>query len=181
MKTKAAEEVGVAFQHVKLPRSTTEDQLLKVIKDCNEDEVVHAILLQLPLESDNEIGESRGRNARVQEEAVCPAKCTLPCACYILFDDSEMKDFSSFKLLASKIISFLDSQRCTDAISVDKDVDGLTLFNAGRLARGDIKHSMIPCTPLGALELINRTGTSIEGKRAVVVGRSKIVVSCTRK
>ena len=102
-------------------------------------------------------------------------------ACYILFDDSEMKDFSSFKLLASKIISFLDCQRCTDAISVDKDVDGLTLFNAGRLARGDIKHSMVPCTPLGALELINRTGTSIEGKRAVVVGRSKIVVSCTRK
>lgn len=85
MKTKAAEDVGVAFQHVKLPRSTTEDQLLKVIKDCNEDEAVHAILLQLPLESDNEIGESRGRNARVQEEAICPAKCSLPCMIHTLW------------------------------------------------------------------------------------------------
>ena len=60
MKTKAAEEVGVVFQHIKLPRSTTEDQLLSVINDCNNDEDIHAILLQLPLESDHNIGEREG-------------------------------------------------------------------------------------------------------------------------
>lgn len=75
-------------------------------------------------------------------------------------------------------VSFLslDSKRCTDAIDVDKDVDGLTVFNAGRLARGDIEDCTVPCTPLGSLELIQRTGIDITGKKAIIIGRSKIVV-----
>lgn len=36
---------------------------------------------------------------------------------------------------------------------------------------------VVPCTPLGCLELIKKTGEGVEGKRAVVMGRSKIVVS----
>ena len=78
-----------------------------------------------------------------------------------------------FKLSFSSLI---DAEWCTDAISVDKDVDGLTVFNAGRLSRGDINNCTVPCTPLGSLELIKRTGASIEGKNAVIIGRSKIVV-----
>lgn len=58
-----------------------------------------------------------------------------------------------------------------------QDVDGLTEVNAGRLARGDIDSCVVPCTPLGCLELIKKTGTDIKGKEAVVLGRSKIVVS----
>lgn len=58
-----------------------------------------------------------------------------------------------------------------------KDVDGLTEVNAGKLSRGDLSHCVVPCTPLGCLELIKSTGESVEGKRAVVLGRSKIVVS----
>jgi methylenetetrahydrofolate dehydrogenase (NADP+)/methenyltetrahydrofolate cyclohydrolase/formyltetrahydrofolate synthetase len=58
-----------------------------------------------------------------------------------------------------------------------QDVDGLTDVNAGRLARGNIDNCMIPCTPLGCLELIKRTGVGMAGKRVVVIGRSKIVVS----
>ena len=41
---------------------------------------------------------------------------------------------------------------------------------------GDLAHATIPCTPLGCLELIKHTGVDIEGKNAVVLGRSKIVV-----
>lgn len=59
-----------------------------------------------------------------------------------------------------------------------QDVDGLTDVNAGRLARGDLENCMIPCTPLGCLELIKKTGVDLAGKQAVVIGRSKIVV-CT--
>ena len=58
-----------------------------------------------------------------------------------------------------------------------QDVDGLTEVNAGRLSRGDLSRCVVPCTPLGCLELIKRTGEGVEGKRAVVMGRSKIVVS----
>lgn len=66
---------------------------------------------------------------------------------------------------------------CTNIIA--QDVDGLTDINAGRLARGDLNHCMVPCTPLGCLELIKRTGVDMAGKQAVVIGRSKIVVICT--
>ena len=59
-----------------------------------------------------------------------------------------------------------------------QDVDGLTDVNAGRLARGDLDNCMVPCTPLGCLELIKKTGVDLAGKQAVVIGRSKIVV-CT--
>jgi methylenetetrahydrofolate dehydrogenase (NADP+)/methenyltetrahydrofolate cyclohydrolase/formyltetrahydrofolate synthetase len=49
-------------------------------------------------------------------------------------------------------------------------------MNAGKLSRGDIKNCIVPCTPLGCLELIRETGVDVTGKKAVVIGRSKIVV-----
>ncbi len=55
-------------------------------------------------------------------------------------------------------------------------MDGLTDVNAGRLSRGELSNCMVPCTPLGIVELIKSTGTEIAGKTAVVLGRSKIVV-----
>ena len=57
-----------------------------------------------------------------------------------------------------------------------QDVDGLTEKNAGRLARGNMD-CMVPCTPLGCYELIKRAGLELTGRTAVVLGRSKIVVS----
>lgn len=57
-----------------------------------------------------------------------------------------------------------------------QDVDGLTDVNAGRLARGGLDNCMVPCTPLGCIELIKKTGVDMTGKQAVVIGRSKIVV-----
>ena len=56
-------------------------------------------------------------------------------------------------------------------------MDGLTDVNAGRLARGSVGTAMVSCTPLGCLELIRRSGVELAGKRAIVLGRSKIVVS----
>uniref|UniRef100_A0A8B9GS82 C-1-tetrahydrofolate synthase, cytoplasmic n=1 Tax=Astyanax mexicanus TaxID=7994 RepID=A0A8B9GS82_ASTMX len=54
-------------------------------------------------------------------------------------------------------------------------VCSLTSINAGKLARGDLDKCFIPCTPNGCMELIKQTGVSVLGKRAVVIGRSKIV------
>ncbi|OQV12720.1 C-1-tetrahydrofolate synthase, cytoplasmic [Hypsibius exemplaris] len=69
----------------------------------------------------------------------------------------------------------IDSAKATNAISPEKDVDGLSLDNAGSLARGDLARCFVPCTPKGVLELIKRTGANIEGAQAVIIGRSKIV------
>ncbi|XP_064549646.1 C-1-tetrahydrofolate synthase, cytoplasmic isoform X1 [Drosophila montana] len=68
----------------------------------------------------------------------------------------------------------IDAHRITDAVSPEKDVDGLHTMNEGRLAIGDL-NGFLPCTPWGCLELIRRTGVEIAGARAVVLGRSKIV------
>uniref|UniRef100_A0A7N6BC68 C-1-tetrahydrofolate synthase, cytoplasmic n=1 Tax=Anabas testudineus TaxID=64144 RepID=A0A7N6BC68_ANATE len=69
----------------------------------------------------------------------------------------------------------IDTEKVTNAVAPEKDVDGLTSINAGKLARGDLGDCFIPCTPNGCMELIRQTGVSVAGKRAVVIGRSKIV------
>jgi methylenetetrahydrofolate dehydrogenase (NADP+)/methenyltetrahydrofolate cyclohydrolase len=67
----------------------------------------------------------------------------------------------------------LDEKAVIAAISPDKDVDGLHVVNAGRLASG--LPGLYPCTPLGSMILLRETLGELSGKRAVVVGRSVLV------
>lgn len=67
----------------------------------------------------------------------------------------------------------LDSDAVIAAIDPDKDVDGLTILNAGRLASG--LPGLAPCTPVGCMILLQETLGSLRGKRAVVIGRSALV------
>jgi methylenetetrahydrofolate dehydrogenase (NADP+)/methenyltetrahydrofolate cyclohydrolase len=66
----------------------------------------------------------------------------------------------------------LDASALTELISPEKDVDGLTSISVGRLSRGD--PGLAPCTPRGVMELLRRYDVEIEGKEAVVVGRSDL-------
>ncbi|EAF0642432.1 bifunctional methylenetetrahydrofolate dehydrogenase/methenyltetrahydrofolate cyclohydrolase FolD [Listeria monocytogenes] len=118
-KQKRTEEVGMKSVLIELPENVTEEKLLSVVEELNEDKTIHGILVQLPLPE------------HISEEKVI------------------------------------------DTISFDKDVDGFHPVNVGNLFIG--KDSFVPCTPAGIIELIKSTGTQIEGKRAVVIGRSNIV------
>ncbi len=60
-----------------------------------------------------------------------------------------------------------------EAVAAEKDIDGLGPVNGGRLLAGAPGH--VPCTPAGILRLLDRYQVPIEGKRAVVVGRSNLV------
>ena len=60
-----------------------------------------------------------------------------------------------------------------DLIDPDKDVDGFHPRNAGLLAVG--RPSLIPCTPLGVMKLLDAAGAALSGRRALVLGRSSIV------
>ncbi|XP_078798802.1 C-1-tetrahydrofolate synthase, cytoplasmic isoform X1 [Oryzias latipes] len=122
-KLKAAAEIGMDAKHVRLPKTATQEEVLQSIMSVNENPSVHGLIVQLPLDSVNQI----------------------------------------------------DSELITNAVSPDKDVDGLSCINAGKLSRGDMKDCFIPCTPNGCMELIRQTGVSVAGKHAVVIGRSKIV------
>lgn len=67
----------------------------------------------------------------------------------------------------------IDEMAVLRAINPDKDVDGFHVISAGRLLVGE--KGFVACTPKGILHLIKSTGIDIEGKTAVVVGRSNIV------
>ncbi|EMF9990971.1 bifunctional methylenetetrahydrofolate dehydrogenase/methenyltetrahydrofolate cyclohydrolase FolD [Listeria monocytogenes] len=118
-KQKRTEEAGMKSVLIELPENVTEEKLLSVVEELNEDKTIHGILVQLPLPE------------HISEEKVI------------------------------------------DTISFNKDVDGFHPVNVGNLFIG--KDSFVPCTPAGIIELIKSTGTQIEGKRAVVIGRSNIV------
>ncbi|KAM9148395.1 C-1-tetrahydrofolate synthase, cytoplasmic [Pangshura tecta] len=123
MKLKAAAEIGINANHIKLPNTATEAEVLRCITVLNEDPAVHGFIVQLPLDTDKPI----------------------------------------------------NTDKVTNAVAPEKDVDGLTSISAGKLSRGELRDCFIPCTPKGCMELIRQTGIQIAGKKAVVVGRSKIV------
>ena len=60
-------------------------------------------------------------------------------------------------------------------VALDKDVDGFNPINIGKLGMKNRSPTFAPCTPAGVIELLERTGTPLEGANAVVLGRSNIV------
>lgn len=118
-KARACKYVGIHSEIIRLAEESSEEQLLNLIEELNNNQNVHGILVQLPLP----------------------------------------KHFNSMAVLR--------------AIDPKKDVDGFHIVNAGALFVGE--KSLASCTPMGCIELIKSTGTTIEGKHAVVVGRSNIV------
>ena len=103
----------------RLPESTSQDELMRLVADLNADPLIHGILVQLPLPK------------HLDEKAV---------------------------------LAILDP---------DKDVDGLTMVNVGRLASG--LPGLYPCTPLGSMILLREAVGDLTGLNAVVVGRSMLV------
>ena len=118
-KNKTCKNIGFqSFEHI-LPENTSEDKLLNLINELNNDDQVNGILVQLPLPS----------------------------------------HISSKTILVS--------------INPQKDVDGFHLENVGRLVTGNALFK--PCTPAGIIKLLDEYKIEIEGKNAVILGRSNIV------
>jgi len=118
-KTKALNEVGMrSFDHA-LPATTSEADLIALVRKLNAEASVHGILVQLPLPP------------------------------------------------------HIDSLAVVAALDPDKDVDGFSPANVGRLATG--MPGFAPCTPLGCILLAKSVHASLEGLEAVVIGRSNVV------
>jgi methylenetetrahydrofolate dehydrogenase (NADP+) / methenyltetrahydrofolate cyclohydrolase len=83
--------------------------------------------------------------------------------------DSEVSGFFIQLPLPEQI----DGTALLAEISPEKDVDGLGPLSAGRLALG--LPALVPCTPHGVIQLLKRSGVEIEGREAVVLGRSNLV------
>jgi methylenetetrahydrofolate dehydrogenase (NADP+)/methenyltetrahydrofolate cyclohydrolase len=76
-------------------------------------------------------------------------------------------------LLQLPLPAGLDEAAAVAAIAPEKDVDGLTPANLGRLLAGE--PGIVPCTPAGCLEILDHYGAKLEGAEAVVIGRSRLV------
>ncbi len=121
MKKRACEEVGITSFGYDLPADISQEDLLDVVRELNNNPDVHGILVQLPLPD------------------------------------------------------HIDDEEILGAISLEKDVDGFHPLNIGRLSMKRRDPLFVPCTPRGCIELLDRSGVTIEGKNAVVLGRSNIV------
>ena len=117
-KAKDCGECGIDSRVIRLPESTTQEELLTLVHQLAEEKAVNGILVQLPLP------------AHIDEKAVI------------------------------------------DAIPPEKDVDGFSPVNVGRMQIGEPCY--LPCTPAGCVRMIESTGTSIDGKHAVFIGRSNV-------
>jgi 5,10-methylene-tetrahydrofolate dehydrogenase/methenyl tetrahydrofolate cyclohydrolase len=71
--------------------------------------------------------------------------------------------------------SHLNEERVLQLVSIEKDVDGFSPINIGRLAQKGREPLFVPCTPYGCIYLLEQAGVKIEGANAVVLGRSNIV------
>ena len=77
-------------------------------------------------------------------------------------------------LLQLPLPKHLDEQRAIDLISQYKDVDGLTIANAGLVALGRLDEAIIPCTPSGVIRMFDEIGYDLEGKTVTIIGRSNL-------
>lgn len=67
----------------------------------------------------------------------------------------------------------IDAQRVLQSIALEKDVDGFNWNNLGAIVDGHPQ--LVPCTPLGVMQMLDYAGVELEGRHAVVIGRSSIV------
>ena len=77
-------------------------------------------------------------------------------------------------LLQLPLPKHLDEQRAIDLIDAKRDVDGLTVANAGLVALGRLDEAIIPCTPSGVIRMFDEIGYDLEGKTVTIIGSSNL-------
>ncbi|MFX1572057.1 MAG: bifunctional 5,10-methylenetetrahydrofolate dehydrogenase/5,10-methenyltetrahydrofolate cyclohydrolase [Promethearchaeota archaeon] len=121
IKERTSSQIGIETITIKLDKYISKEDLIKKIKQLNEDNSIHAILLQAPLPNE----------------------------------------------LINETPNFLAH------ISPDKDADGLTPLNRGKLF--DYDEELAPCTPKGIITLLEHYNIDLKGKDVVIINRSNLV------
>ncbi|CAI9111368.1 OLC1v1011581C1 [Oldenlandia corymbosa var. corymbosa] len=103
-----------------------------------------------------------------------PENCTEDDICHALMRFNNDTSIHGI-LVQLPLPQHLNTGRILDVIRLRKDVDGVHPLNIGHLALQGREPLFIPCTPKGCIELLLRSNVEIEGKHAVVIGRSNIV------
>ena len=110
-----------------------------------------------------------GYTSSVYRYPECTTEKELLESIHFLNNDPEIDGF----IVQLPLPKHINEQHVIDAISPDKDVDGFTAINVGRMVLGE--EAFIPATPMGICTLLKRYGIETSGKNCVVIGRSNIV------
>lgn len=106
------------------------------------------------------------------EKIECPADATTA-QLLDLVRDLNSRDNIDGILIQLPLPPQVDSNRVLEAVNPAKDVDGFHPVNVGNLVRN--RPGLVPCTPAGIIEILCRSGITMKGARAVVIGRSDLV------
>lgn len=118
-----------------------------------------------------------GKQRACLEVGMTPVDRRLPATASFAEVSGELERLNSDQAVSGVLLQLpvpeqLDGPLLTAMIAPEKDVDGLTPVNAGLLSLG--RPGLVPCTPLGVMELLAQAGVYLEGLQAVVVGRSNL-------
>ena len=131
------------------------------------------------------VGEDKASKVYVRNKSKACEEIGVEYEEFLLKDDTKMEDLLNLIeelnnkpdingiLLQSPIPKHLDINKAFNKIYYRKDVDGFNPVNVGKLVIGE--DCFISCTPFGVMKMLEEYGIEIEGKNAVVVGRSNIV------
>ena len=131
------------------------------------------------------VGEDKASKVYVRNKSKACEEIGVEYEEFLLKDDTKMEDLLNLIeelnnrpdingiLLQSPIPKHLDINKAFNKIDYRKDVDGFNHVNVGKLVIGE--DCFISCTPFGVMKMLEEYGIEIEGKNAVVVGRSNIV------
>lgn len=106
-------------------------------------------------------------------EKITPAETVSTDDMLKLVEELNRRDHIDAILVQLPLPSQVDAKKVLLAVDSSKDVDGFHPMNVGFLSTG--RSGLVPCTPAGCMEILRRSGIAVEGKEAVVVGRSDIV------
>lgn len=131
------------------------------------------------------VGEDKASKVYVKNKSKACEEIGVEFEEFLLKEDTKMEELLSLInelnnrsdvhgiLLQSPIPKHLNINKAFNAIDYRKDVDGFNPINVGKLVIGE--DCFISCTPLGVIKMLEEYGIDIEGKNAVVIGRSNIV------
>ncbi|WP_312360901.1 bifunctional methylenetetrahydrofolate dehydrogenase/methenyltetrahydrofolate cyclohydrolase FolD [Ensifer sp.] len=133
------------------------------------------------------VGNDPASHAYVASKSRMAKECGFQSIQHTLPEDTTQEDLAALvaKLNADATIHGilvqlplpkpLNSEPIIQSILPEKDVDGLHVVNAGKLATGDLEGGLVSCTPAGAMVFVRQThGDDLSGLNAVVVGRSNL-------
>ncbi|MFM9414334.1 bifunctional methylenetetrahydrofolate dehydrogenase/methenyltetrahydrofolate cyclohydrolase FolD [Peptococcus simiae] len=120
----------------------------------------------------------RNKQKACKEVGIVSSKISLPADVaeadlLATIEDLNQDDGIHGILVQLPLPDHIDKDKVINAIAPEKDVDGFTPINMGRLLTGG--QAYLPCTPQGCLALLEEAGIDLAGKKAVVIGRSNIV------